>query len=245
MAFWKGIFRECFWKGILWGAFCEGHFARGILERAFWDGHFLIFLWRNLASKTNKFSLLGIYFCITTPSSSTSPIHQSTITITNKEWCWGKYSAEHTNLKQKWAKCIVCCYFFLMWAPPCALETADHLQRQRSHQAIHYPSQVGPTKLCPYIPSIIDPVDECSLSQTKIYWPSKNNISVPKRNDNFSNWNKGDHVKVKPITNKTENPSKDAPDRSESYAKWKLCKIPNYAKCKTMQKAKLCTVLYL
>ena len=147
MAFWKGIFRVLleghFVRGILWGAFCEGHFARGILGRAFWDGHFLIFLWRNLASKTNKFSLLGIYFCITTPSLSTSPIHQSTITITNKEWCWGKYSAEHTNLKQKWAKCIVCCYFFLMWAPPCALETVDHLQRQRSHQAIHYPSQLS------------------------------------------------------------------------------------------------------
>ena len=204
---------------------------KGIYGMAFWDRDFgkgicLIFLWRKWHLEQT--------FSVFTFGHTLLYHHTIIVYFTNKIWIInftnhrlqsqirsdvGENIQQTILTSTKSGQNVVCCYFLWMWAPPCALETADHLQRQRSHQAIRYPSQVGSTKLCPYIPSIIDPVDECSLSQPKIYWPSKNNLSVPKRNDNFSNWKKGPHVKVKPITNKTENPPKDALDRSKNYAK--------------------------
>ena len=59
-------------------------------------------------------------------------------------------------------------------------------------------------------------------------------------------------MKVKPITNKTENQSKDALDRSENYAKIKtvlnakVCQVQNYAKSKIAQSTKyaLCYSIY-
>ena len=75
-----------------------------------------------------------------------------------------------------------------MWAPSCVPKTADHLQRQRSHQEIHKSSRVVNTKLCPLMFYLyIDAIEEeCSLSLLRIYWPSQNIFSVPKRNIYFS-----------------------------------------------------------
>ena len=108
----NGILKGCFWKGILWRAFCEGHLWKGILGRRFWEEHLFDIFVKKMASWTNVFSFHFWAYTFVSPhhhhllhqKDLNNQLHQSPITITNKEWCWGTYSADHTNLNQKEGK---------------------------------------------------------------------------------------------------------------------------------------------
>ena len=101
--FLKGAYRRAYWKGHLW---------KGTVGRIFLGRAFVWYLLKKMASWTNEYNFHFWVYTFVSPhhhhllhqEDLNNQLHQSPITITNKEWCWGKYSADHTNLNQKEGK---------------------------------------------------------------------------------------------------------------------------------------------